>query len=124
MSSAADDPNRPVGEQDPWPVSLGIVLLDRALQSVEWCGPPEGMSCLVCGSLASNGHALGCPIARALAPGSGRSALDGAVDDAVYQAASMGRSVLVPLDGFILDLRDLEILVTRVTDLMPRSLRA
>lgn len=102
------------------PISLKVRLLDRALRNLEWVGLPGEESCLVCGSGCKLDHAPGCPVAAALAPGTGQDALDGVIADAVFLTAAERYSVSVPLCEFVRKLEGMNAMVTRIQDLFPR----
>ena len=79
------------------PISLKLRLLDRTLRNLEWIGEAGEETCLACGSAHASWHAEGCPIAAALALGTGHDALEGVIKDTVFLTAAERYSVFVPL---------------------------
>lgn len=116
-------PEPPLAESSPPnpPISLKLRLLDRTLRNLEWIGEAGRETCLACGATYASWHAEGCPIAEALAIGTGHDALDGVIGDTVLLTAAERYSVFVPLGEFVRKLEGMGILVTRVQDLFPRA---
>ena len=103
------------------PISLNLRLLDRTLRDLEWIGEPNQETCLACGASYASWHAESCPVAAALAIGTGHDALDAVIRDTVFLTAAERYSVFVPLGEFVRKLEGTEAMVTRILGLFAQG---
>lgn len=103
------------------PISLELRLLDRTLRNLEWIGEAGAEACLGCGNSYASWHAEGCPIAAALAFGTGCDALDGVIGATAFLTAAERHSVFVPLSEFVRKIEGTEAMVTQILGLLAQG---